>query len=388
MPELPPTLRGQLRTLLPDEGYTITADEVMASVEHSRVEASPTSDPTPVVQKRRVTSLAPALAWMLGILVLAAMGVGIFVGVKGTSPGKPVSEGAIGKLTDRLVLDKAQVIAGQTVSGSVVIYNPGKSFVVEVCDPPVQVLLNRGNFHQQPINNLMFCDGHLRLIHGTTQLAITVTTTQDGCVQSGPSQPPFPACLADGEPPPLPTGTYMANVAWGDSTLPEPKGVALTLVAKSHASVGPPVTAPLASCTTQNLHTVVQVTEGTAEHWVIFLRFINVSNQTCTLMGSPYVTFLDAAGHQVGLPAQNGGPGTKVFLTPGSSALSGVWESESQLAPTNGFRCSIAHAEALKVEAPGQETAVIVKGSGGYWPEAMVICSNQPAQADPVTSYH
>ena len=153
------------------------------------------------------------------------------------------------------------------------------------------------------------------------------------------------------------------------------------------SSAGPPVTTPLTSCTTHNLHTVVQVTEGSAEHWVIFVRFINVSDQTCTLMGSPYVAFLDAAGHQVGLPAQNGGPGTKLVLAPGTSALSAVWESEAQLATTNGSSCSVAHAVALKVEPPGQKMAVTVKGSGYDWSEAMVMCSNLAAQADPVTLY-
>ena len=245
MPELPTSLREQLRALLPDEGYKITPDEVMASIEHSRVEGSRTTDPTPVTARRRVTGLAPALAWMLGILVLAAMGVGIFVGVNGTSAGKPASVGAIGELSDRLVLDSTQVVAGQMVSGSVVIDNPGKTFAVRVACMPVQVLLNRGTFHQPPLDIAKLCRDYLSIRHGTTRLTVTVSTTVDGCIQSGPSQPLIPMCLADGDIPPLPLGTYMAKVAWGEPMpLPEPKGVALTLVAKAHTSATTSTTTP------------------------------------------------------------------------------------------------------------------------------------------------
>jgi hypothetical protein len=385
VPELPTSLREQLQTLLPDEGSTITADEVMASVEVSRVEGPRQSEPIPVTPRRRVTGLAPALAWMLGILVLAAMGVGIFVGVNGTSASKPVSVGAIGKLSDRLVLNKTQVIAGHNVYGSLIIQNPGDTFTVVVGCQPLQVLLNRGNFHQQPSSTEEECIDHLGIRHGITRLAITINTVYDNCHQSETVSPNSSRqCAASG--PPLPRGTYLAKVEWGGPMpLPTPNEVALTLVGKTATSVGPPVTTPLSACTTKSLHTVVQGTEGSAEHWVIFLTFINISNASCTMIGSPHVAFLDDSGNQVGLPAQNGGAGTKVILTPGSGAQSGIWEWESQVANPDGFRCSPAHAAALRVEPPGETSAVVIKGTGRAWSEAMDMCSNLAAQADPVT---
>jgi hypothetical protein len=64
---------------------------VMLRVERGRVEGSPTSEPIPAIPNQQVRGLVPALAWMLGLLVLVGLGVGIFVGVDGTSPGKPGS---------------------------------------------------------------------------------------------------------------------------------------------------------------------------------------------------------------------------------------------------------------------------------------------------------
>ncbi len=325
---------------------------------------------------------------MLGVLVLCALGLGIGVGVSGTTAKKPAFVGGMRSLSDHLVLDKTRVIAGQTVDGQVVIYNPGKTFVVDVCSPPAQVLLHRGNLHQEPVNNLMFCNDHLHILHGTTRLAITVNTTADACTQSGSNQPPFPMCLADGELPPLPPGEYLAKVEWGDPMpLPTPDEVALNLVAKTPTSVGPAVATPLASCVMHSLRTLVQVTEGSAEHWVIFVRFTNVSNVACTMMGSPHVAFINASGHQVGKSATSGGSGTKVTLPPGSSAQSGIWEWEAQVAIPDGFRCSTAHAAALRVEVPGQSSAAVIKGTGYAWQKAMVICANLAAQAEPVLLY-
>ncbi len=85
MPELPSRFREQLRTLLPDEGYTITADEAMASVDHRPVGSSMTSLQRPTVRGRRIVGLKPAIAWMLALLVLGALGLGIGVGVGGSS---------------------------------------------------------------------------------------------------------------------------------------------------------------------------------------------------------------------------------------------------------------------------------------------------------------
>ena len=188
MPDSPTTLREQLRTLLPDEGYTITADEVMATVEHGRVEGSLALEPAPVMSRRRFRGLAPALVWMLGLLVLVATGVGVFVGVNGTSPSKPAPVGGTGtspsnpapvggseRLSDHLVLDAKRTVAGQSVDGNLVIYNPGKIFnLTKGCQPQLAVGLKRGKFHQQ-IAFAAVCDGTPLLIdHGTTRLPVTV----------------------------------------------------------------------------------------------------------------------------------------------------------------------------------------------------------------------
>ncbi|MGO9343410.1 MAG: hypothetical protein ACLP6E_12980 [Acidimicrobiales bacterium] len=226
------SVEQQLSTLLDYNAPAVTIEEV-------RQMASASTPAKPREAGRRVVGLRPAIAWMLGLLVLSALGIGIGVGVNGTTSNKPTSVtnkphplGGTGRLSDHLALDKTRVVAGQSVDGKLVIYNPGKTFNLNKgCQPQLAVALNRGKFHQQ-IAFSTVCDGAPLLIdHGTTHLPVIVNTTYDQCTQSGPGTPLLPKCLADGGIPPLPPGTYMAKVVWsGQVPLPTPNEVALTLV--------------------------------------------------------------------------------------------------------------------------------------------------------------
>jgi hypothetical protein len=231
------SIEEQLATLLDYNAPAVTIEEV-------REKAPATTPANRREDRRRVVGLRPALAWMVGLLVLGVLGIGIGVGVGGTTVNKPASVGGSGRLSDHLALDVTRVVAGQSVEGNLVVYNPGKTFnLTKGCQPQLAVGLNRGNFHQT-IAFAAVCDtAPLPIDHGTTRLQVRVSTTYDQCRQSGPGTPTFPKCLADGGIPPLPAGTYMAKVVWdGPVALPTPNEVTVTLVAKSHTSVGPPVT--------------------------------------------------------------------------------------------------------------------------------------------------
>jgi hypothetical protein len=231
------SIEEQLSALLDYNAPAVTIEEV-------REKVPATTPAKPRKNGNRVVGLRPALAWMFGLLVLGALGIGIGVGVNGTTANNPTSFGGTGRLSDHLALDETRVIAGQSVNGALVISNPGKTLnLTKVCQPQLAVGLNLGNFHQT-IAFASVCDGAPLLIdHGTTRLPVSVSTTYDQCSQSGPGTPTLPKCLADGGIPPLPAGTYMAKVVWdGPVPLPTPNEVALTLIAKSHTSVGPPAT--------------------------------------------------------------------------------------------------------------------------------------------------
>ena len=200
---------------------------------------------TPFTPTTRVKGLVPALAWMLGLLVLGALGLGIFVGVSGTASTKPAPVAVTGKLSDHLVLNQNHVVACHWVNGDLVVYNPGATFNLNKgCKPQLAVGLNRGTFHQQISFPEMCSTAPLLIDHGTTRLPISVDTTYGQCSQSGPFTPAFPKCLANGAPP-LPTGVYMAKVEWDEPVaLPTPNEVALTLVPTAHLSAAAPCRTP------------------------------------------------------------------------------------------------------------------------------------------------
>lgn len=376
------SIEEQLSALLDYNAPAVTVEEV-------RENPPATTPAEPSENRRRVVGLRPALAWMLGLLVLCGLGLGIGVGVSGSTAKKPVSVAATGRLSDHLVLDKTRVVAGQTVDGNVVIYNPGKAFVVEVCSPPVQVLLNRGNFHQEPVNDLMFCDDRLRVLHGTTRLPFTVTTTVDSCIQSGPSQPPIPMCLTDGEPPPLPTGTYLAKVEWGKPMpLPTPGEVALTLVATTDKSVGSPPVAPsrLTICTSQELATSVLGGQGATEQWVIPIWFKNVSKARCVVDGYPEVRYLGKGFQPIGRAAVPDPTSTaaRVVLNPGETVGTTLWSWEAEVLISFHEPCGPATAVGLQVMPPGSSTYIDEPAPKSGWQGQ--VCTSVAPRVEPVMS--
>ena len=147
-----------------------------------------------------------------------------------TSP--PVSHGTTSKLSDHLHLDQTRVVAGKSVNGDLIVYNPGSTInLSKGCTPQLFVELNRGSFHQAiPVATACEAGPPLTVHHGTTMFPVSVGTTYNICSQSPPYSVTLPRCLGS-DPPPLPVGTYMAKAFWaGTVPLPAPKEVALTLV--------------------------------------------------------------------------------------------------------------------------------------------------------------
>jgi hypothetical protein len=135
-------------------------------------------------------------------------------------------------ITDHLHLDQTRVVAGRSVNGDLIVYNPGSTInVSKGCEPQLAVQLNKGGFHQTiPFPAVCETGQPLLIHHGTTMLPVSVDTTYNICSQSPPYSVTLPRCLGT-DPPPLPAGTYMAKAFWaGTVPLPAPKEVALTLV--------------------------------------------------------------------------------------------------------------------------------------------------------------
>ena len=226
------TIEEQLSTLLDHNAPAV-------NIEAIRERTPATTLAKPMRNGKRMVGLRPALAWMFALLVLGALGIGIGVGVNGTATTKPTSLGGAERLSDHLVLDTtrgpSQGRASTARSSST---TPARLLTLpRVANLSWQSRLNRGNFHQQIAFPADCVNGPMLIDHGTTRLPVSVDTTFDVCVQSGPGTASFPKCLANGDAPPLAPGTYMAEVLWsGKVSLPTPKEVALTLVAEARAA--------------------------------------------------------------------------------------------------------------------------------------------------------
>jgi hypothetical protein len=350
MSELPSTLREQLSALLPDDEYTITADEVMASVESKNAERWPTPHTGPAMPTRRLRlkALTPALAWMLALIVLAAVGIGVGVGVSGTSNLK-IAAGSTSKLSDYLHLDETRIAAGRSVNGSLVVHNPGRTInltprtrevdgqTVAGCQPSLFVELYRGSYSQQ-IYVPNPCDqGPLLVKHGTTKLPVTVMTTYGVCSPSGPSSANMPRCLASGRPPPLPPGRYLAKSGWtGSVPLPEPKAVALTL--------SPAVEAE-STCEASQLRLTSDLAGWHANYaasgqFTEPFTFTNVSQTTCDLAGWPGIQALVNGTPQATQATRvlNQPRSARVTLAPSATASFDIY-GEDWNAP-HGVACS------------------------------------------------
>lgn len=99
---------------------------------------------------------------------------------------------------------------------------------------------------------------------------------------------------------------------------------------------------------------------GGMSHVGIVLRFANKSGRTCTLQGSPGVSFVDAGGQQIGQPATRAPrtDGKQVVLRP----TAGV---DSQLlitspGPFDPAQCKATQASGFRVYAPNDTAAMFV----------------------------
>jgi hypothetical protein len=109
-------------------------------------------------------------------------------------------------------------------------------------------------------------------------------------------------------------------------------------------------------------------TQGAAGTAYSHLEFRNVSRIPCTLRGYPGVSFVDAAGHQIGAPVpRNPAPNPPVTVSPGGSvgAVFGLHDAYVGTTPN----CQSTTAVGLRVYPPDQTTALLVPGQ-------FTVCSN------------
>ena len=150
-----------------------------------------------------------------------------------SAPSSPVSSN---RLRVQIVLDSAHVVAGETIRGHVVVFNPHAAINLTQtaknhCEPGFVVILTQGTFRNAVGFTAECTPTPLVISHGVTRFPITVLTTYTGCLEpGGSSSVATPHCLAGNRPPPLPRGSYKAVIEWSTPVpLPRPAPVGVTL---------------------------------------------------------------------------------------------------------------------------------------------------------------
>ncbi|WP_326964968.1 DUF4232 domain-containing protein [Arthrobacter sp. PL16] len=97
------------------------------------------------------------------------------------------------------------------------------------------------------------------------------------------------------------------------------------------------------------------------------LVLTNASDQECSVEGYPGVSFTDAAGAQIGAPAERDGSApVRVALAPGASVSTTLQQTN---AGNYGGDCGLTQSAGLRVYPPGATDSLVL-------PQAISACSD------------
>jgi hypothetical protein len=121
-------------------------------------------------------------------------------------------------------------VAGRPIKGTLIVENPGAALdltQLEMSPSPhcrlaFEISLTSATVDNQAGFSLVCTTGVYPIAHGTTRLPFSISTTYNGCSPHDDSTG-GPDCLADGDEPPLPVGSYRAVINWSEPVpLPRP----------------------------------------------------------------------------------------------------------------------------------------------------------------------
>ena len=117
---------------------------------------------------------------------------------------------------------------------------------------------------------------------------------------------------------------------------------------------------------------------GAAGTFYSEILFRNDSGSTCEMTGYPGVSFLDASGVQIGVPAQRTGAAySKVSLALHANAFAALAVPDPDVRA-----CPTATAQFVRVFPPNQTRPVLIRAQG------LRVCAQQiaPGSIDPVAA--
>lgn len=117
-------------------------------------------------------------------------------------------------------------------------------------------------------------------------------------------------------------------------------------------------------CTADMLSAVLETEMGGGAAGSVYrqLIFTNMGDRECEITGYPGVSYVDAAGNQVGAPAdREPAESAEVILVPGESAVAPVKQTNAQ---NYGTGCQVTDTVGLRVYPPNDTASLIVDQAG------------------------
>ncbi|TKV27380.1 DUF4232 domain-containing protein [Arthrobacter sp. NamB2] len=174
-----------------------------------------------------------------------------------------------------------------------------------------------------------------------------------GTTSEAPTSSAEPSSSAT--PSPSPSPTVSAGPTAGTTPSPSP----------GSSSPAPAAGAP---CTAAQLAGSVEDQPGGGAAGSVYRTLVltNTSDQECAVEGYPGVSFVDAAGTQIGAGAdRDGSASSRVSLAPGTSATATLQQTNAQ---NYGEDCGLTPAAGLRVYPPGATDSLVL-------PQEIPACS-------------
>jgi hypothetical protein len=229
------TLEGRLRGALRGKGSGLDLGDVEAvqALEAVLARTKSSGGKVPARRRRLTVTVAVAAAALLIISIAAfreSSSSAVHVGQDGHDGGSkaPTSAGSSGRLVGHLVLPQQSIRAGARLSAEVEVNNEtGKLIPTWDCGSPLvfQIQLQNGSVQSAGgIFSYVKCETPGFVPVGESQYPVVIVAQQPFCSMPSASPPTTDQCTQTGDPPPIPSGQYVAEVLQ-DTTAGYPKVV-------------------------------------------------------------------------------------------------------------------------------------------------------------------
>ncbi len=204
---------------------------------------------------------------------------------------------------------------------------------------------------------------------GTLTLLSACAPAQESASSGSPVDPPSASAPASASASAAPSATPEAaptpQPSPSQSPAPAPSAPAPPAPAPEPTSPSPDGGEP--TCTASVLSGALATGPGAGAAGSVYrtLTLTNTSGASCAMAGFPGVSYVDAAGTQLGAPAGRGGPGPAFLLEPGASATAVLQQTN---AGPYGDACGQVPAAGLRVYPPGATDSLVL-------PQESIACS-------------